>query len=264
MIIFSTASSPFMSQRPKAARFPPTRHPSARSAESVPTGVGAPTSVGRQAISIVRDLWGQPPRPRRDRRLDGRYTDIGLDVQFERTLGRSGFQLYGTWIHESRRLDASFASRTAANPAGQVQTFRALASYNYRHTYALPSAFLISGGAPTRFLYAPGRVAASRLSRPRQREVLSSKRRSSRGKTPACRFNTPYTRGSTGRAPTTTLWQKRLGEQRAVSGSLYCFLFSDSRLRRRDVCREKHDIEDIHGAYHDVTAGHLLLLPGVG
>ena len=95
-----------------------------------------------------------------------RYTDIGLDVQFERTLGRSGFQLYSTWIHESRRLDASFAARTAANPAGRVQTFRASASYNYRHTYAFTLGFFDIGGSRDALLYAPGMVTGSRLGRP--------------------------------------------------------------------------------------------------
>jgi hypothetical protein len=95
-----------------------------------------------------------------------RFTDIGLDVQFEKTLGPGGFQFYGTWIHEGQRLEASILSGAAANPSNHVQTFKATASYNFRRTYSFTLGFFDVSGGRDALVYAPASVDGSRLNRP--------------------------------------------------------------------------------------------------
>jgi hypothetical protein len=101
-----------------------------------------------------------------------RFTDIGLDVQFERTLGPGGVQFYGTWIHESQRLEASILAGAAANLSNHVQTFKATASYNFRRTYEFTLGFFDVSGSRDTLAYVPGPVDGSRLNRPNSTGVI--------------------------------------------------------------------------------------------
>ncbi len=90
-----------------------------------------------------------------------RTTDVALDAQLQRGLGGGGLTLAGTWIHESRSLDASVAAGTAAVKSQSLNSFRVRATYHGGQRYALHvSPFLISGTSDGT-LYAPGAVSGS-------------------------------------------------------------------------------------------------------
>jgi len=95
-----------------------------------------------------------------------RYTDIGLDVQYERMLGQGGLQFYGTWIHESQALRAGFLSGSSANADNHLQTLNLNASYNFRATYALTLSFFDIWGSRDFLMYVPEAVTGSRLHAP--------------------------------------------------------------------------------------------------
>jgi hypothetical protein len=95
-----------------------------------------------------------------------RYTDLALDLQYERALGPGGVQFYGTWIHESQRLEASFLTGAAASIDNHANAIRANVSYDYRRAYVLTLGFFdITGGADPLLYYADP-LAGSRLSKP--------------------------------------------------------------------------------------------------
>lgn len=52
------------------------------------------------------------------------YTDFALDSQFETTVSENPLTLRATWIHEKRKLDASFAATGADNPSDTLNTWR--------------------------------------------------------------------------------------------------------------------------------------------
>jgi len=59
-----------------------------------------------------------------------RYTDAALDAQFDKTMpGGASLVAHGTWIHESRHLDATFADGGADRAASKLRTIRADATY---------------------------------------------------------------------------------------------------------------------------------------
>jgi len=58
-----------------------------------------------------------------------RFTDIGLDAQFETKLPRGALVARGTWIHEKQRLDGTFAGGGSANPENTLKTLRFNTSY---------------------------------------------------------------------------------------------------------------------------------------
>jgi len=95
-----------------------------------------------------------------------RYTDVAADLQFERTIGEGGVQVYGTWIHESRNLEASFLSGAAAAASGHVRTLKANASYQLSHTYVFTLGFFDTTGSPDMYLYPPSKENGYRVNRP--------------------------------------------------------------------------------------------------
>jgi hypothetical protein len=58
-----------------------------------------------------------------------RYTDVAVDAQYERRVGKGNVTAHATWIHESQNLQAAFDSGTAANRSNTLKTFKVDASY---------------------------------------------------------------------------------------------------------------------------------------
>ena len=60
-----------------------------------------------------------------------KYTDIGLDSQYQYQGDNFWFTLRGTYIHEYQKLDASFVNGLSANPSDELNEARAYASLAY-------------------------------------------------------------------------------------------------------------------------------------
>lgn len=58
-----------------------------------------------------------------------RYTDVAVDAQYERRVGKGNVTAHSTWIHEAQSLDASFAAGAASNPSNSLKTFKIDGSY---------------------------------------------------------------------------------------------------------------------------------------
>ncbi|HLN08896.1 MAG TPA: cytochrome C [Xanthobacteraceae bacterium] len=63
--------------------------------------------------------------------MTDKYTDIGVDSQYQYQGDNYWFSLRGSWIHEFQKLDASFNSGAAANPTDELNTLRLQASLAY-------------------------------------------------------------------------------------------------------------------------------------
>jgi len=78
------------------------------------------------------------------------YTDLAADVQYQRMMGDRSLTLSGTFIHESQKLDATFAAGGAARASQSLNTLRARATLHVGYRYAFSLApFVISGDADT-------------------------------------------------------------------------------------------------------------------
>lgn len=94
------------------------------------------------------------------------FTDIGLDLQYERVLGKAGLAFYGTWIHEHQDLAASFLSGAASSADNHDDTVRASLCVDYRRTYAFTLGYFDFTGNADPLLYFSDPVTGSRLNRP--------------------------------------------------------------------------------------------------
>lgn len=82
-----------------------------------------------------------------------KYNDAALDTQYERPFGANSLTIRGTYIHEKRNLDATFASGGSTNSSGTLKTFRLNGTYHIRGTYAFSLGGFQTTGSDDALLY---------------------------------------------------------------------------------------------------------------
>jgi len=84
-----------------------------------------------------------------------KYTDIGLDSQYQYQGDNYWLTLRGTYIHEYQKLDASFPNGLAANPSDELNEARAYASlaYGNNNRIVLTGQYFNTWGNPDPTLY---------------------------------------------------------------------------------------------------------------
>jgi hypothetical protein len=84
-----------------------------------------------------------------------KYTDVGFDSQYQYQGGNFWFTLRGTYIHESEKLDASFANGLSANPSDTLNEAKAYASlaYGNDNRIVLTGQYFNTWGSPDTGLY---------------------------------------------------------------------------------------------------------------
>jgi hypothetical protein len=105
--------------------------------------------------------WAQPPGappapvttatfPQTDK-----FTDIGVDAQYQFQGSNFWFTLRGSYIHEYQKLDASFNNFLAANPKNELNEARAYASlaYGNNNRVVLTGQYFTAWGSPDSILY---------------------------------------------------------------------------------------------------------------
>jgi hypothetical protein len=59
------------------------------------------------------------------------YTDVGPDVEFDRTVGRDVLSVRGTYLHESSTLNATYAAPPSARDAAGTPVWRMARDFVY-------------------------------------------------------------------------------------------------------------------------------------
>lgn len=84
------------------------------------------------------------------------FKDIAEDFQYQFIGDEHLFSVNGTRIHESMRLDASFAAGAVANPSDDLTTTRVTGTYYFRRKYGASVSHFSTTGSTDSGLYAPG------------------------------------------------------------------------------------------------------------
>lgn len=84
-----------------------------------------------------------------------KFTDIGVDTQYQYQGENYWFTLRGSYIHEHQKLDASFANGRSSNPVDTLNTARAQASlaYGADNRIVLTGQYFNTWGSPDVGLY---------------------------------------------------------------------------------------------------------------
>ncbi len=83
-----------------------------------------------------------------------RYTDVGLDAQYERKVGKGSVTAHTTWINETEKLDASVAAGAATNPSNTLKTFKIDGSYYNAGRVGLTVSYFSTSGDADALRYA--------------------------------------------------------------------------------------------------------------
>jgi hypothetical protein len=103
------------------------------------------------AVNIFPDA-GNPTSPGYGQALAGptdRYRDVAADVQYQFLADQHNFSVVGTWIHEARTLNASFAysPALAGNLRDDLTTFRGFATYYYKRKFGGTAGYFSTTGS---------------------------------------------------------------------------------------------------------------------
>ncbi len=89
-----------------------------------------------------------------------RYTDVALDAQYERKVGKGNVTAHTTWIHETEKLPASVAAGAATNASNTLHTFKIDGAYYTAGRVGLTASYFSTGGDADALRY-PGSVTGS-------------------------------------------------------------------------------------------------------
>jgi hypothetical protein len=105
------------------------------------------------------------------------YTDVAADWQWERVLPKVANDLvtiHGTYIHESSRLNATFANVGASSIAHDLNTFRVDGVYHIGYRLAPAFGYFVTTGTSDPLLYAPGPITGSRTGSPKSQGFVAN------------------------------------------------------------------------------------------
>ena len=98
-----------------------------------------------------------------------KFTDIGLDVQYQFIASPHLFSIQGTYIHEKQNWDGSYKLGDVDNRNATLKVYKANANYYYRSGYGSfggSVAYFLIDGDKDNLLYSPDPVDGSRTGSP--------------------------------------------------------------------------------------------------
>jgi len=101
-----------------------------------------------------------------------KYTDYGLDTQYQYISDDHLFSVFGTYFHENQGRDASFAAGLSANSSDSLNTEKLAAQYYYRRKIGGSLGFFNTTGSTDTGLYAPAPVGGSANGSPSSRGYI--------------------------------------------------------------------------------------------
>ncbi len=90
-----------------------------------------------------------------------KYTDLGLDAQYENALGGGEVVAHASYITEKQNLAATFAASGSASNSLTLNTFKIDANYNFSAPFAVALGYFSTTGTSDAVFYAPGSVTGS-------------------------------------------------------------------------------------------------------
>ena len=95
-----------------------------------------------------------------------RYTDFGVDAQFESTIGTSNVNAHGSWVRESQHLDATFATDGSENPTNTLKELRLDAGIITPSRIGVTLGYFSTTGTTDQVLYASAPIQGSATGSP--------------------------------------------------------------------------------------------------
>ena len=102
-----------------------------------------------------------------------KYSDYGLDAQYQYISDDHLFSVFATYFHEHQGLDASFVNQLSANSSDSLNTEKIAAQYYYRRKIGGSLGFFNTSGSTDQGLYAAAPVTGSANGSPSSRGYIA-------------------------------------------------------------------------------------------
>jgi hypothetical protein len=102
------------------------------------------------------------------------YTDLGPDLQYDRTLGRDVLSFRGTYIRENSSLNATFAALGANQVDHHLDTGNANVAYHFGNRLSGTFGWFMTSGTTDPLLYAPAALTGSANGSPRSAGYIAN------------------------------------------------------------------------------------------
>jgi hypothetical protein len=102
------------------------------------------------------------------------YTDVGPDIEYDRTLGRDVLSVRGTYLRENQALDATLAAKGAKLADHHLDTGNANVEYHFGNRFSGAVGWFAVAGTVDPVLYAPGAISGSANGSPRSSGYIAN------------------------------------------------------------------------------------------
>jgi hypothetical protein len=102
-----------------------------------------------------------------------RYTDLGVDAQYQYITNPHTFTAQATYIKERQRFDTTFGLGGSANPSNDLSSTKVKATYYYDRQYGVTLSGFSRRGSADAILYPTGAVTGSATGSPNSRGYIA-------------------------------------------------------------------------------------------
>jgi len=103
--------------------------------------------------------------------LTDNYTDIGVDLNYERSLGNNMLTAHTTYIHESRNFNATLAD--LENKSNNLSSFKIVGNYYLHQQIGFSLGYFLISGDAVFALYPPESVTGSQNGKPDSNGIIA-------------------------------------------------------------------------------------------
>jgi hypothetical protein len=98
--------------------------------------------------------------------LTDRYTDLGLDLNYERPFGNNDLTVHTTYINEKRSLDGTLDAGGSSSSSLNLNSFKVVGNYYLHQQIGFTFGYFMISGDGDAILYAPGAIEGSATGSP--------------------------------------------------------------------------------------------------
>lgn len=95
-----------------------------------------------------------------------KFTDLGVDLQYEHLFNRTNFIIHSSFVHEQQRLNAFYNDTLSQYETNFLNSFKIDAEVYFNNKFGLTLGYFSTRGSSDSLLYAPAAITGSNLRRP--------------------------------------------------------------------------------------------------
>ena len=101
------------------------------------------------------------------------YTDLGFDLNYTLSFTEDELTFHGTWINESRKLNASFNAGSIMYQTSNLNSFKFVGNYYIQHQYGFSLGYFLLNGDKDPGIYGPGILNGSANGKPNSSGLIA-------------------------------------------------------------------------------------------